>query len=215
MPSTTLTASTGTVPPSAARTSSDRAGRVVARGRPSRGRRRDSASASAASVRKRSIRRRLKSRLSEPTTSARSTFAASTCGSARPSPAARAIPPRRGSSACDDAGLRRPPRPSRRPRAGRRRSRRAWVSRPDGAPASGAVRGREVEPPAVHGGDAGGDQVRPRRAPRTRRRGAGSSRGRRGRPDTSEGNGGLHRAKGMRDARASSGARTGTGGRRR
>ena len=35
----------------------------------------------------------------------------------------------------------------------------AWRSRPDGAPASGPVRGGEVEPPAVHCGDAGGDQV--------------------------------------------------------
>ena len=91
-------------------------------------------------------------------TSATSTFAASTCGSARPSPAARAIPPWRGSSACTRAGGgvggdpvadggqvgggRRLVGHAARRRAGER-----------------AVRGHEVEPAAMDRGDAGGDQV--------------------------------------------------------
>ena len=161
-----------------------RAGPGRGRGRPWRGRRRDSASASAASARKRSSRRRLRSRLSEPTTSATSTFAASTCGSARPSPAARAMPPRRGSTRVDDAGR----RVRRHPVAdggqvGRGR-RRAWRSRPDGAPASAPSarrRGRAARGARRRRGRGSG---RVARAPRRRRRGRGSSRGRRGRrPD--------------------------------
>ena len=94
-----------------------------------------SASASAASARNRSIRLRLNSRLREPTMSATSTFAASTCGSARSSPAARAIPPWRGSSAwtVPVAGS----AATQSPTDGRSAAVAAsWVMRPDGRPVS-------------------------------------------------------------------------------
>src|SRR5829696_5040256 len=137
LPSTTLTASTGTVPPSAARTSSARPA-----GSPLRSALESttsaSASASAATVRKRSSRRTLRSRFSDPTTSARSTFAASTCGSPRPWPAARASPPWRGSSAwtTPDSGS----TATQSPTAGRSAAVAApWIIRPDGAPASAPV----------------------------------------------------------------------------
>ena len=99
--------------------------------------------------------------------SATSTFAASTCGSARPSPAARAIPPWRGSSACDDAGGgvgRDPVADGGQVGGGGRR-----VGQPPGRRAGQRPVGRgQVEPAAVHGGDAGGDEVG---APERRERG--------------------------------------------
>ena len=177
VPSTTLIASTGTVPPSAARTSSTCAGGVRAEvglgehdqrlGLRVGGQREEALQPAQVEV---AVERADDEREID-VRGEHLRLAAAVGRRARDPAAAR-------QQRVDDAGLGIGGDPVADRRAGRRRSRpRGQPPRRGAGQRAGGA--EQVEPAAVHGGDARGNQVAAARAPRTRRRGAGSSPGRR------------------------------------